>query len=42
MEILKEQIKTTAFSRGFKLKMDSYFVKMLNYIDVIEFFEGGQ
>jgi hypothetical protein len=41
MEILKESVKIASYSRGFKLQMNSYFYKLLNYVDLVEFFEGG-
>lgn len=41
MEKLKETIKVAAFSRGFKITMDSYFHKLLDHINLAEFFEGG-
>jgi hypothetical protein len=39
MEILKESVKIASYSRGFKLQMNSYFYKLLNYVDLVEFFE---
>ena len=41
MEKLKESVKIASYSRGFKLQMNSYFYKLLNYVDLVEFFEGG-
>ncbi len=41
MEKLKESVKIASYSRGFKLQMNSYFYKLLNYVDLVQFFEGG-
>lgn len=41
MEKLKECVKIASYSRGFKLQMGSYFYRLLNYVDLVEFFEGG-
>lgn len=41
MEKLKHSIKIVSYSRGFKLQMDTYFYKLMNYIDVVSFFDGG-
>ena len=41
MEKLKESIKLVTYTRGFKLTPDTYFHKIMEYIDVVEFFEGG-
>jgi hypothetical protein len=41
MEKLKHSIKITAYSRGFKLQMGSYFYQLLNYVDLVAFFDGG-
>ena len=41
MEKLKEAIKVVTYTRGFKLTPDTYFHKIMEYIDVVEFFEGG-
>lgn len=38
MEQLKEAIKIVAYGRGFKISVNSYFHKILDYIDVVEFF----
>ena len=38
MENLKESVKVASYSRGFKMRMDSYFYKLLNYVDLVEFF----
>jgi hypothetical protein len=40
--MLKEAVKTASYSRGFKLQMGSYFYKLMNYVDLNEFFEGGK
>lgn len=42
MEQLKEHIKIITYNRGFKLSVNSYFHKVMNYIDVVDFFEGGR
>lgn len=41
MQKLKETIKVAAFSRGFKITLDSYFHKLLEYVNLADFFEGG-
>ena len=41
MEKLRETIKVSAFSRGFKITMDSYFHKVLEHVNLADFFEGG-
>lgn len=41
MEKLKEEVKIASYCRGFKLQMNSYFYKLLNYVDLVSFFEGG-
>lgn len=41
MEKLKHSIKIASYSRGYKLQMGTYFYKLMNYIDVVAFFEGG-
>ena len=41
MEKLKHSIKTASYSRGFKLQMGTYFYKLMNYIDLVSFFDGG-
>jgi len=41
MEKLRETIKVSAFSRGFKITMDSYFHKVLEHVNLAEFFDGG-
>lgn len=41
MEKLKHSIKIASYSRGFKLQMGTYFYKLMNYIDLVSFFDGG-
>ena len=41
MEKLKHSIKIASYSRGFKLQMGTYFYKLMNYIDLVAFFDGG-
>lgn len=38
---LKYSVKTASHTRGFKLQIDSYFYKLLNYVDLVAFFDGG-
>lgn len=38
LEQLKEAIKIVTYSRGFKISVNSSFHKILDYIDVVEFF----
>ncbi|EAR95855.2 hypothetical protein TTHERM_00881460 (macronuclear) [Tetrahymena thermophila SB210] len=40
--LIKEHIKSIAFSRGFKLDPSSYFCQLLHKIDMAEFFQGGE
>ena len=41
MEKLKHSIKIASYSRGFKLQMGTYFYKLMNYVDLVAFFDGG-
>ena len=38
LEQLKEAIKIVTYSRGFKISVNSSFHKILDFIDVVEFF----
>jgi len=35
MEKLKESIKTVTYGRGFKMAVNSYFHRIMDYIDVV-------
>jgi hypothetical protein len=41
VEKLKYSIKIASSSRGFKLQMGTYFYKLMTYIDMVAFFDGG-
>ena len=42
LNLIKEHIKIASFARGFKIDMESNFHKLLQVIDLAEFFNGGE